>query len=64
MINKRIKPGMQWANVTFLLLFTFNHKNIHSTTNYTPNDRRQQDNALATHINIELDRAYKYAGLS
>ncbi|MFM7985546.1 MAG: hypothetical protein ACKPKO_40160, partial [Candidatus Fonsibacter sp.] len=54
MLDKRIKPGMQWTELIYPILLTYNNKLIHSTIQQTPNNARKKDNELETYINIKL----------
>ncbi|MFM7981996.1 MAG: hypothetical protein ACKPKO_22025 [Candidatus Fonsibacter sp.] len=46
MLDKRIKPGLQWIGLIYPILLTYNNKLIHSTTQQTPNNARKEENKL------------------
>ena len=54
MLDKRITPGMQWTELIYPILLTYNNKLIHSTIQQTPNNARKEENELETYINIKL----------
>ncbi|MFM7984916.1 MAG: hypothetical protein ACKPKO_36905 [Candidatus Fonsibacter sp.] len=41
MLDKRIKPGMQWTELIYPILLTYNNKIIHLTIQQTPNNARK-----------------------
>ena len=41
MLDKRIKPGMQWTDLIYPILLTYINKLIHSAIQQTPNNARK-----------------------
>ncbi|MFM7980493.1 MAG: hypothetical protein ACKPKO_14360, partial [Candidatus Fonsibacter sp.] len=54
MLEKRIKPRMQWTDLIYPILLAYNNKLIHSTTQPTPNNARKVENELEAYVNIKL----------
>lgn len=54
MLDKRIKPNMQWVDLIYPILLTYNNKLVHSSTGLTPNEARKPSNELEAYINIKM----------
>ena len=57
MLDKRIKPNMQWAGLIYTSLLTYNKKLAHSTTGLTPNRARQLAHAQDAYIRMKKSKA-------
>ena len=56
MLYKRIgdKENVQWTDYIYEILLTYNNKNVHSITKFTPSNARKASNALEVKSNMEL----------
>ena len=58
MLYKRIDANKdkdkQWTDYIYEILLTYNHKNKHSSTDFTPNEARKKTNEMAVKANLEL----------
>ena len=63
MIYKRLEknPDEHWYDAKILAnaLVTYNFKNVHSSTNMTPNNAREPKNELNVKLSLELTRKNK-----
>ena len=59
MLYKRIKPDDQWADLIYPILFTFTHKLVHSTTEFTPNDARKEYYESVPNMNMNKKATHK-----
>jgi hypothetical protein len=68
MLYKRIgdNKNVQWIDYVFPILLTYNNKNIHNTTKFTPSEARKNSNQLAVKLNMEMKakRGRKYPKIS
>ena len=57
-IYKRVKlpSDVNWDSLLFQILLKYNHKQIHSTTGYTPADAEKATNHLNVKLNIEMKK--------
>ena len=57
-IYKRVKlpSDKNWNELIYPILLKYNHKSVHSSTNYTPADAEKQTNQLNVKINMELKK--------
>jgi hypothetical protein len=55
-IYKRAKPpsDTNWSSLLFQILLKYNHKQVHTTTGYTPADAEKATNHLNVKLNIEM----------
>ena len=57
MINLRTKNNdKSWKDVLFEVLLTYNNKNVHSSTGFTPKEARLDTNRLNVKANLEMPR--------
>ena len=56
--EKKGKQNIQWTDYILQILLTYNDKNIHSSTGFTPKEARLKRNEYAVKLNLEL-RALK-----
>ena len=57
MIFKRIEDiEKPWTDVLYQVLLTYNHKNVHSITKFTPAEAMKPVNELMVKMNLELKR--------
>ena len=59
MLDKRIKPNMQWADLIYPILLTYNNKLVQSPTGLTPQEARDPPNELEAHVNMILKAKHK-----
>ena len=52
MLDKRIKPDEQWADLIYPILLTFTKKLVHSSTEFAPNDAIKESNDVMPYINM------------
>ena len=57
-IYKRVKlpSDVNWSSLLFQILLKYNHKQIHSTTGYTPADAEKSTNHLNVKLNMEMKK--------
>ena len=56
--EKKGKQNLDWSDYIFQIMLTYNDKNIHSSTGFTPKEARLKRNEYAVKLNLEL-RALK-----
>ena len=54
MLDKRIKPGQDWAQLIYPILLTYNNKLVHSATEMTPKEATKPETELNANVNLEL----------
>ena len=52
--KKNGKQNIQWTDYIFEILLTYNNKNIHSATKFTPKDARMKKNEFEVKMNITM----------
>ena len=52
--EKKGKTNIQWTEYIFEILLTYNNKNIHSTTKFTPSQANLPKNEFEVKLNISL----------
>ena len=52
--EKKGKPNIQWTDYILEILLTYNNKNIHSTTKFTPSEAKKPKHELEVELNISL----------
>ena len=52
--EKKGKQNIQWTDYIFQIMLTYNNKNIHSSTGFTPSEARKKKNEYAVKLNLEL----------
>ena len=52
--EKKGKANIQWTDYIFEILLTYNNKNIHSTTKFTPSQAKLPKNEFEVKLNISL----------
>ena len=64
--KKNGKQNIQWTDYIFEILLTYNNKNIHSATKFTPKDARMKKNEFEVKMNITMQarNTRKYPELS
>ena len=64
--EKRGKTNIQWTDYIFEISLTYNNKNVHSTTGFTPIEARKPKNEFAVkiHINLNAKRTRMYPELN
>jgi len=57
-IYKKVKPpsDTNWSSLLFQILLKYNHKQIHTTTGFTPADAEKASNHLNVKLNIEMKK--------
>ena len=60
MIYKRLEHSdeKQWVDQLKYVLFTYNFKNVHNVTKFTPNDAKKKQNLIQVKLNLELMRKF------
>ena len=56
--EKKEKRNLDWTDYIFQIMLTYNNKNIHSSTGFTPSEARKKKNEYAVKLNLEI-RALK-----
>ena len=54
MLDKRSKPRHQWATISYTKFITYNSKLIQSTTEFTKDNARKQNNKLMTYTLLKM----------
>ena len=52
--EKKEKQNIQWTDYIFEIMLTYNNKDVHSATQFTPKDARLKKNELEVKLNIGL----------
>ena len=52
--EKKGKANIQWTDYIFEILLTYNNKNVHSTTKFTPSEAKKPENEFEVKLNISL----------
>ena len=52
--EKKGKANIQWTDYIFEILLTYNNKNVHSTTKFTPSGAKKPENEFEVKLNISL----------
>ena len=52
--EKKGKANIQWTDYIFEILLTYNNKNVHSTTKFTPSEAKKPKNEFEVKLNISL----------
>ena len=52
--EKKGKQNIQWTDYIFEIMLTYNNKDVHSATKFTPKDARLKKNELEVKLNIGL----------
>ena len=52
--EKKGKANIQWTDYIFEILLTYNNKNVHSTTKFTPSEVKKPQNEFEVKLNISL----------
>ena len=52
--EKKGKANIQWTDYIFEILLTYNNKNVHSTTKFTPSEAKKPQNEFEVKLNISL----------
>ena len=53
MLDKKIEPNMQWVDLIYSILLTYD-KLMHSATGLTPTEAREPSNKLEAYVNMKL----------
>ena len=62
MLDKRVKPGQQWALLIFPIPLTYTNKLVHSATEMTPKEASKQENELNVYVNLKLKATRSHKG--
>ena len=52
--EKKGKANIQWTDYIFEILLTYNNKNVHSTTKFTPSEAKKPKDEFEVKLNISL----------
>ena len=52
--EKKGKANIQWTDYILEILLTYNNKNVHSTTKFTPSEAKKPKNEFEVKLNISL----------
>ena len=52
--EKKGKTNIQWTDYILEILLTYNNKNVHSTTKFTPSEAKKPKNEFEVRLNISL----------
>ena len=52
--GKKGKANIQWTDYIFEILLTYNNKNVHSATKFTPSEAKKPENEFEVKLNISL----------
>ena len=55
MLDKRIKPDEQWADLIYPILLTYTNRLVHFTTEFRPNNAREEFYEVMTYINMFME---------
>ena len=58
MLDKRIKPDEQWADLIYPVLLTYTNNLVHSTTEFRPNHAREESSEAMTNINMLMQEKH------